>query len=189
MELNELNIKLAELHRRKIDLADEILVLNVGGYNREQHSRRGCLCARTGQICSLARASSGRTNHPQWTLDSMARSTLIPEAHLLLLQNERVLLLRRQNTGTKTETTASLQAISKEMRRHARAWRAKLPKRLVSSSISRIWSCAISCTGRLKMNVSLSFSRPSVGLGNREILSGTNAVTCRGSTLTHCRQM
>ena len=29
----------------------------------------------------------------------MPRSTLIPEAHLLLLQNERVLLLRRQNTG------------------------------------------------------------------------------------------
>jgi ADP-ribose pyrophosphatase YjhB (NUDIX family) len=29
----------------------------------------------------------------------MARSTLIPEAHLLLLQNNHVLLLRRQNTG------------------------------------------------------------------------------------------
>src|SRR5947207_1353855 len=29
----------------------------------------------------------------------MARFALIPEAHLLLLQNTRVLLLRRQNTG------------------------------------------------------------------------------------------
>ena len=29
----------------------------------------------------------------------MERSTLIPEAHLLLLQNNHVLLLRRQNTG------------------------------------------------------------------------------------------
>jgi len=29
----------------------------------------------------------------------MAQSTLIPEAHLLLLQNAHVLLLRRQNTG------------------------------------------------------------------------------------------
>src|SRR2546423_9864698 len=29
----------------------------------------------------------------------MARTTLIPEAHLLLLQNHRVLLLRRRNTG------------------------------------------------------------------------------------------
>src|SRR5260370_5722104 len=29
----------------------------------------------------------------------MARATLIPEAHLLLLQNSQVLLLRRQNTG------------------------------------------------------------------------------------------
>ena len=29
----------------------------------------------------------------------MARFALIPEAHLLLLQNEQVLLLRRQNTG------------------------------------------------------------------------------------------
>src|SRR3989442_10544199 len=32
-------------------------------------------------------------------LDNMSRSTLIPEAHLLLLQNNHVLLLRRQNTG------------------------------------------------------------------------------------------
>ena len=29
----------------------------------------------------------------------MSRPTLIPEAHLLLLQNHRILLLRRQNTG------------------------------------------------------------------------------------------
>ena len=28
----ELKVKLDELHKRKIDLADEILVLNVGGY-------------------------------------------------------------------------------------------------------------------------------------------------------------
>jgi hypothetical protein len=32
VEQNAISIKLAELHRRKIDLADEILVLNVGGY-------------------------------------------------------------------------------------------------------------------------------------------------------------
>jgi len=32
-------------------------------------------------------------------LDDMARSTLIPEAHLLLVKNSHVLLLRRQNTG------------------------------------------------------------------------------------------
>ena len=32
MELDATRIKLAELHRRKIDLADEIVVLNVGGY-------------------------------------------------------------------------------------------------------------------------------------------------------------
>ena len=32
MELNEIKLKLAELHRRKIDLANEILVLTVGGY-------------------------------------------------------------------------------------------------------------------------------------------------------------
>src|SRR5262245_2645256 len=32
IEQNTIRIKLAELHRRKIDLADEILVLNVRGY-------------------------------------------------------------------------------------------------------------------------------------------------------------
>ena len=30
--LAELKAKLDELHKRKIDLADEVLVLNVGGY-------------------------------------------------------------------------------------------------------------------------------------------------------------
>jgi hypothetical protein len=31
-ELKEIKIRLDELHRRKIDLADEVLILNVGGY-------------------------------------------------------------------------------------------------------------------------------------------------------------
>lgn len=31
-ELEELKVRLDELHKRKIDLADEVLVLNVGGY-------------------------------------------------------------------------------------------------------------------------------------------------------------
>lgn len=31
-ELRKIKIKLDDLHKRKIDLADEILVLNVGGY-------------------------------------------------------------------------------------------------------------------------------------------------------------
>ncbi len=31
-ELDEIKIRLDELHKRKIDLADEVLVLNVGGY-------------------------------------------------------------------------------------------------------------------------------------------------------------
>lgn len=31
-ELTQIKTKLDELHKRKIDLADEILVLNVGGY-------------------------------------------------------------------------------------------------------------------------------------------------------------
>lgn len=31
-EFDEIKIKLDELHKRKIDLADEVLILNVGGY-------------------------------------------------------------------------------------------------------------------------------------------------------------
>ncbi len=31
-ELNDIKVKLDELHKRKIDLADEVLILNVGGY-------------------------------------------------------------------------------------------------------------------------------------------------------------
>ncbi len=31
-ELREIKLRLDDLHKRKIDLADEILVLNVGGY-------------------------------------------------------------------------------------------------------------------------------------------------------------
>jgi len=31
-ELKEIKIRLDELHRRKIDMADEVLILNVGGY-------------------------------------------------------------------------------------------------------------------------------------------------------------
>ena len=31
-ELKEIKTRLDELHRRKIDLADEVLILNVGGY-------------------------------------------------------------------------------------------------------------------------------------------------------------
>ena len=31
-ELTTIKIKLDELHKRKIDLADEVLILNVGGY-------------------------------------------------------------------------------------------------------------------------------------------------------------
>jgi hypothetical protein len=38
-ELKEIIIRLDELHRRKIDLADEVLILNVGGYIGE--STRG----------------------------------------------------------------------------------------------------------------------------------------------------
>ena len=38
-ELKEIKIRLDELHRRKIDLADEVLILNVGGYIGE--STRG----------------------------------------------------------------------------------------------------------------------------------------------------
>jgi hypothetical protein len=31
-ELREIKIRLDELHKRKIDLADEVLILNLGGY-------------------------------------------------------------------------------------------------------------------------------------------------------------
>jgi len=31
-EFNDIKVRLDELHKRKIDLADEVLVLNVGGY-------------------------------------------------------------------------------------------------------------------------------------------------------------
>ena len=38
-ELTEIKCKLDELHLRKIDLADEILILNVGGYVGESTRR------------------------------------------------------------------------------------------------------------------------------------------------------
>ncbi|GAA2759633.1 hypothetical protein [Actinopolymorpha rutila] len=38
-ELNELKARLDALHLRKIDLADEVLVLNIGGYVGESTSR------------------------------------------------------------------------------------------------------------------------------------------------------
>jgi hypothetical protein len=38
-ELTEIKCKLDELHMRKIDLADEVLILNVGGYIGESTRR------------------------------------------------------------------------------------------------------------------------------------------------------
>ena len=43
-ELSEIKARLDELHLRKIDLADEVLILNVGGYIGDSTKREISLC-------------------------------------------------------------------------------------------------------------------------------------------------
>ncbi len=56
-ELKEIKIRLDELHRRKIDLADEVLILNVGGYIGESTGGELAYARKHGKIIRFLEAT------------------------------------------------------------------------------------------------------------------------------------
>lgn len=50
---------LDDMHKRKIDMADEIFVINVGGPHRREHTQRNCLRQVSRNCCEILRELIG----------------------------------------------------------------------------------------------------------------------------------